>query len=126
MDAIANGPFWQLCGFKETSLHKSTRAEDVFGKDLWKQILDLYEDDIEDGPISFDFWAYTFLRVMAASKLLSCTALSTAWSVSDDFLSLFYSGGAFVGFAWALHVWLVLAAPSSYRRLYIYRVCAHY
>jgi len=67
MDAIANGPFWRLCGFKKKEAYlESARQQATFGKEAWKQIMDLYEDELEDGLVTFDFWAYTFLRVVAA------------------------------------------------------------
>lgn len=67
MDAIANGPFWRLCGFKKKEAHlESARTQATFGKDAWKQMMDLYEDELEEGVVSFDFWAYILLRVLAA------------------------------------------------------------
>lgn len=38
----------------------------VFGKEMWKQVMDLYDDEMEEGVMSFDFWAYTFLRILGA------------------------------------------------------------
>ncbi|GAX19398.1 hypothetical protein FisN_4Lh378 [Fistulifera solaris] len=57
MDAIANylGP-----------LGVSQAKSRPFGKDLWKQITELFEDEVEEGYFSFDFLAYTLLRVVAA------------------------------------------------------------
>lgn len=67
MDAIANGPFWAICGFKKkTAYLESSRTQAVFGKEMWKQVMDLYDDEVEDGMMSFDFWAYTFLRILGA------------------------------------------------------------
>lgn len=65
MDAIANGPFWKLCGFRN-KLMESTRDQATFGKESWKQLHDLFEDEIEEGVMTFDFWAYTLLRIVAA------------------------------------------------------------
>ena len=65
MDAIAHGPFWRICGFKQ-NLMESSRNQATFGKEAWKQLHDLFEDDIEEGVMTFDFWAYNLLRVMAA------------------------------------------------------------
>lgn len=71
MDGIANGP-WKTrlrtalgCGPSEPGRPKSGRSEAVFGKELWKQIMDLFIDDIEEGVVSFDFLAYTLLRILA-------------------------------------------------------------
>ena len=67
MDAIANGPFWRLCGFKKKEAHlESARNQAMFGKESWKQLMDLYEDEIEDEIMTFDFWVYTLMRVMGA------------------------------------------------------------
>lgn len=68
MDAISNGP-WKgrlkkALGFGAGPV-STGRAKDVFGKELWKQLMDLFEDEVEDGIISFDFVAYTLLRVLA-------------------------------------------------------------
>jgi hypothetical protein len=71
MDAVANGP-WKsrlkkAVGLGGTDSSRITsRSRAVFGKDLWKQIMDLFEDDIDEGFLSFDFFAYVFLRVLAA------------------------------------------------------------
>lgn len=67
MDAIANGPFWRLCGFKKKEAYlESARTQATFGKQAWKQLMELYDDEIDDGMITFDFWAYTLLRVLGA------------------------------------------------------------
>ena len=67
MDAIANGPFWRLCGFKKTEAHlESTRSQAIFGREPWKQLMDLYMDEVEDDMMSFDFWVYTLMRVLGA------------------------------------------------------------
>lgn len=70
MDGIANGP-WRsrlrkTLGFgKATPYESKGRQESVFGKELWKQIVDLFVDDVEEGIMSFDFLAYTLLRIAA-------------------------------------------------------------
>jgi hypothetical protein len=71
MDAVANGPwksrmkqFVGLGGTDSSRINSRSRA--VFGKELWKQIMDLFEDDVDEGVLSFDFIAYVFLRVFAA------------------------------------------------------------
>jgi hypothetical protein len=70
MDAVANGPwksrlkeFVGLGGSDSSRI--TSRSRTVFGKDLWKQIMDLFEDDVDEGILSFDFFAYVFLRVIA-------------------------------------------------------------
>lgn len=71
MDGIANGP-WKSrlrralgCGSSKSNEMKSGRTEQVFGKELWKQIMDLFQDDVEEGIFSFDFLAYTLFRIVA-------------------------------------------------------------
>lgn len=70
MDGIANGP-WKnklrkMLGCAGSSVAaRSGRTEAVFGRDLWKQIMDLYEDEIDDSVFSIDFVAYTTLRLVA-------------------------------------------------------------
>eukprot|EP00934_Nitzschia_sp_Nitz4_P007813 Nitzschia sp. Nitz4//scaffold137_size62074//14398//17094//NITZ4_006409-RA/size62074-processed-gene-0.81-mRNA-1//-1//CDS//3329535682//7803//frame0 len=69
MDAIANGP-WKnrvrnLIGLPVVPSNKN-RAEVTFGKETWKRLMDLYEDDIEDGALSLEFACYTFLRAVTA------------------------------------------------------------
>lgn len=67
MDAIANGPFWKICGFsRDHAYMESARSQANLGRDTWKQLMDLYDDEIEDGMMSFDFWAHVMLRVLGA------------------------------------------------------------
>jgi hypothetical protein len=70
MDAVANGP-WKsrlktAVGLGGTNSSQSSRSQAVFGKDMWKQIMDLFVDDVEEGYFSVDFFAYVFLRLLAA------------------------------------------------------------
>lgn len=70
MDAIANGP-WKsrlkkAVGLGGTDSSRTSRSQAVFGKELWKQIMDLFVDDVEAGILSFDFVAYASLRLLAA------------------------------------------------------------
>ena len=75
MDAIANGP-WKakakkFFGFDPDDTNPSpiTRfihIDSSFGKEFWKRLMDLFEDDIEEGVVSFEFLAYTILRVLTA------------------------------------------------------------
>ena len=70
MDAIANGPFWRYCGFKKKEAHlESARTQATFGKEAWKQMIELFQDDLEENLLSFDFWAYTLFRVVAAALI---------------------------------------------------------
>lgn len=68
MDAIANGPWkrrlFGLLGFPEKAT--SGHTDEIFGKELWKKIIELFEDEVEEGILSFDFWAYAVLRLLAA------------------------------------------------------------
>jgi Ion transport protein len=72
MDGIANGP-WKSrmysalgCGKCVNSSPVSERKVPQFGMELWKQIIDLFEDEVEEGMFSIEFVAYTVLRVIAA------------------------------------------------------------
>lgn len=68
MDAIANGP-WKsrlrrTFGISEVDL-RSSNVEVTFGKELWKRLTDLFEDDLDESVISFEFFCYMILRLMA-------------------------------------------------------------
>jgi hypothetical protein len=69
MDAIANGP-WKKRLKKIFNLregHESSgRGDQQLGKALWIQVMELFEDDIVDGYMSFDFLLYTALRIAVA------------------------------------------------------------
>lgn len=72
MDGIANGP-WKSrmykalgCGGCINSSPVSERKVPQFGMELWKQVIDLFEDEVEEGMFSLEFLAYTFLRFLAA------------------------------------------------------------
>lgn len=70
MDGIANGPWRNRlrkflgCG-KGEETSPSKRREAVMGKELWRQIMELFEDEVEEGIVSFTFLAYTLLRMAA-------------------------------------------------------------
>lgn len=73
MDAIANGPWKQrirgFFGVKEGPEH--TGHVDVsFGREFWKRLMDLFEDDVEDNVVTVEFWAYNFLRLFAALVII--------------------------------------------------------
>jgi hypothetical protein len=64
MDAIANGP-WKgrlrkVLGMRDAD--DSTAVVASFGKEFWKRLMDLFEDDIDESVFSFEFICYTFLR----------------------------------------------------------------
>jgi hypothetical protein len=73
MDAIANGPWkrrfkkwFGLSGEDDASGHK----EQIFGKELWNQCIELFEDEIDDGYFSVDFLLYTILRIVVATLII--------------------------------------------------------
>jgi hypothetical protein len=72
MDAIANGPWKKrLRGiFGMTDEEDSGNPETIFGKEFWKRLVDLFEDDVEENMLSVEFWAYNFLRVVTAFIIL--------------------------------------------------------
>ena len=87
MDAIANGP-WKArfykslgCGDAPESRNVSSRQQTVFGKELWKQMMDLFEDEIDASVFSLEFLTYTFLRVMAAVFIIPLWIILGAFTV---------------------------------------------
>lgn len=68
MDAIANGPWKKRLkktfGFGDD--HDTGRTGQQFGQVLWAQIMELFEDDVEGGIFSVDFFLYSMLRVFVA------------------------------------------------------------
>ena len=75
MDAIANGP-WKaklkkMVGWEDedgTPPAVSTRNayQKVFGKESWKRLMDLFEDEIDDSVVSVEYFLYTLLRFAVA------------------------------------------------------------
>jgi hypothetical protein len=72
MDGIANGP-WKNRVYKALGCSACVNASPVserkvpqLGMELWKQIIDLFEDEVEEGMFSLDFLVYTLLRFIAA------------------------------------------------------------
>lgn len=69
MDAIANGPWKKRLkktfGFGQ-SRESTGRNNEKFGKALWIQVLELFEDDIDSGVLSLDYLLYSLLRVVVA------------------------------------------------------------
>lgn len=86
MDAIANiprTPVFRRCfcniGMEtkdDVDLMNSSR-----GKQFWKQIMELYEEDVEEGVLSIDFVAYSLLRVLAALFLIPAWLLLGLFSM---------------------------------------------
>ena len=73
MDAIANGPWKrrlkQLFGFGGVDASGGGKKS-AFGKELWNRTMELFEDDIDDGLFSMDFFVYTVMRVFVAIFLV--------------------------------------------------------
>lgn len=81
MDAIANGP-WKsrlkkIMGWDDeggegghqptnTTAERSGTYERVFGKESWKRLMDLFEDEIDDSVVSLEYFLYTLLRFTVA------------------------------------------------------------
>lgn len=77
MDAIANGP-WKTklkkaLGFDDddrppgpSNASERKATEKIFGKESWKRLMDLFEDEIDDSVVSFEYFLYTLLRVAVA------------------------------------------------------------
>ena len=67
MDAIANGPWKQRLrsafGLGDDSIGHG-HFDATFGKDFWKRLMDLFEDDLDESVFSFEFVVYTFLRFL--------------------------------------------------------------
>lgn len=40
--------------------------EATFGSEFWKRLVYLFEDDVDDGILSVEFWVYLFLRILTA------------------------------------------------------------
>jgi hypothetical protein len=65
MDAVANGPWKRYMkatfGMKDDP-NPSARKRVTFGHAFWKRLMDLFEDDVDDGVMSVDFLVITLLR----------------------------------------------------------------
>lgn len=67
MDAIANGPWKKRIRGMFRMADDETgqgHVDTIFGKDFWKRLMDLFEDDVEESMFTVEFWAYNFLRLM--------------------------------------------------------------
>ena len=65
MDAVANGPWVSRYRKWRGSDDSNELGEATFGKQLWKQIMELFEEDVDEGVLSVDFLAYFLLRTLA-------------------------------------------------------------
>ncbi len=69
MDAIANGPWKKrlksCCGMGKDEKGGAPGGS-TFGKELWKRLMDLFDDDIEESYMSAEFFAYILLRLFTA------------------------------------------------------------
>jgi hypothetical protein len=70
MDAIANGPwkrlFLKAIGTEDVDIRSSINSDASFGKDFWKRLMDLYEDETDDSLFSLEFICYSVLRLSTA------------------------------------------------------------
>lgn len=71
MDAVANGPWKTLAkkmifGSRRPDRDDAASTEITFGREFWKRLMDLFEDDIDDGTFSVEFLCYTLLRFVTA------------------------------------------------------------
>ena len=70
MDAIANGPwkkrFKSCAGLGRSEDKDRAPKGSTFGKELWKSLMDLFDDDIEENYMSAEFFAYLLLRFVTA------------------------------------------------------------
>jgi hypothetical protein len=67
MDAVANGP-WKKAAKKFLGMRAGSSGENEisFGREFWKRLMDLYEDDVDDGAFSVEFLCFTLLRFFTA------------------------------------------------------------
>jgi len=45
-------------------------ASMAFGKDFWKSLIDLFEDEVDSSIMTADFWVYNFMRLFAAVVII--------------------------------------------------------
>lgn len=73
VDAISNGlrneRFRACIGWKKRSVTAKQKSSE-FGKEFWKSLMDLFEDEIDGDILSADFWIYNLLRVLAATLIV--------------------------------------------------------
>jgi hypothetical protein len=87
MDAIANGPWKKplksCCGMGKDDKGVASEGS-TFGKELWKRLMDLFDDDIEESYMSAEYFADLSLRVFTAVFiffwiLLGISSLGYLW-----------------------------------------------
>jgi hypothetical protein len=69
MDAIANGP-WKTRLKRTFGMNaidtRLIHIEATFGKEFWKRLIDIFDDEVDDSVLSFDYFFYTLMRIMTA------------------------------------------------------------
>jgi hypothetical protein len=69
MDAIANGP-WKTRLKRTFGMDavdtRLIHIEPSFGKEFWKRLLDIFDDEVDDSVLSFEYLCYTLMRIMTA------------------------------------------------------------
>jgi hypothetical protein len=65
MDDNLNGPWKKRLG-KACGNPSSMNSDASFGKDFWKRLMDLFEDELDDSFFSFEFICYSALRIVTA------------------------------------------------------------
>jgi flagellar basal body-associated protein FliL len=75
MDAIANGPWKKrlksCCGMGKDDDDKGAATKgSTFGKEFWKRLMDLFDDDIEENYMTAEFFAYLLLRACTAMFII--------------------------------------------------------
>ena len=66
MDAIANGP-WKTRLKRTFGMNaidtRLIHIEATFGKEFWKRLIDIFEDEVDDNIFSFEYLCYTLMRL---------------------------------------------------------------
>jgi len=72
MDAIASGPWKKHVRriFAADEHEEVHHMETVFGKEFWKRLIDLFEDEIDSNVSTAEFWAYNSLRWFTAVGII--------------------------------------------------------
>jgi hypothetical protein len=69
MDAIANGP-WKTRLKRTFGMNaidtRLIHIEATFGKEFWKRLIDIFEDEVDDSVLSFEYLCYTLMRITTA------------------------------------------------------------
>jgi Ion transport protein len=92
MDAIASGPWkakvkkavgWDVDGGSGdfAPIKNEHYQGGLFGKNSWKRLMDLFEDEIDDSVVSLEYFLYTLMRVSVAVLVIPlwiCLGVLTA------------------------------------------------